>query len=118
MTTWVSKSKKKVVLLIVSTFLVYSLSGVFSKFASQYAFLSFGFALSFIGVISALGIYAIFWQRVLCVMELNKAFLMKSVSILFTLFFSFFIFDETITVKNIIGSAFIMFGLGVLAWKR
>lgn len=69
-------------------------------------------------VILALGIYAILWQKLLSFMPLNKAFLCKSITILIILAVSALIFNEIVTLNNIIGAGFIMSGLAVLVWKE
>lgn len=109
--------KDKFSLLLLS-FLVYSCTGIFSKLASQNAFLSLPYVLYFGCVIGALGVYAVLWQKVLSFMPLNKAFLCKSICIVFTLGISYGMFGETITLNNILGAVIIILGLVVLAWKK
>lgn len=104
--------------LLLITFLVYSLSSVFSKCASLYTFLSIPYISYFIGVILALATYAILWQKILSIMPLNKAFLCKSTTILMILAISIIVFDEKISINNILGAALIVTGLGILAWKE
>lgn len=108
----------KRVLFLVTAFLVYSLTGVFTKLASMYDFFSLGYIAVFSVVVILLGIYAILWQKVLSFMPLNKAYLCKSVTILMILAVSTLVFNETVTINNIVGTGFIMSGLGVLAWKE
>lgn len=110
-------SMRRGILLFLS-FLVFSGSGAFCKLASLYPFLSFFYILYFLCVIVTLGVYAVLWQKILTFLPLNKAFLCKSVCIIFTLFFSHFFFSEQITCNNIIGAACIIFGLLLLVWKK
>lgn len=110
-------SKQRFFLLLFS-FLVYSCTGIFSKLASRHAFLSILYILYFCCVVAALGLYAVLWQRVLSFMPLNKAFLCKSICIVFTLGISYWMFSETITLNNILGASIIVLGLVVLAWKK
>lgn len=105
-------------LLLLFSFLVYSGTGVFSKLASQTSFLSIQYILFFCGVIASLGLYAVLWQKILSFMPLNKAFLCKSICIVFTLGISYGLFSEQITCNNIIGVFFIIGGLMVLAWRK
>ena len=104
--------------LIILSFLVYSCTGIFSKLASQHAFLSIPYILYFGCVVGTLGLYAVLWQKVLSFMPLNKAFLCKSICIVFTLCISYWMFAETITLNNIFGAIIIILGLIVLAWKK
>ncbi len=99
------------------SFWVYSCSSVFSKNASLYDFLSVKYILNFLGVISALVSYAVLWQKVLSFMPLNKAFLFKSITIVFILLISHFIYSEDITINNIVGTTFVILGLVVLSCK-
>ena len=104
--------------LIILSFLVYSCTGIFSKLASLHAFLSIPYILYFGCVVGTLGLYAILWQKILSFMPLNKAFLCKSICIVFTLCISYWMFAETITLNNILGAIIIILGLVVLAWKK
>lgn len=104
--------------LLAFVFLVYSLSSVFSKLASTAPTLSFHFIIYILSVLVLLSAYAILWQKVLSFMPLNKAFIFKSVTILMILVVSALVFQEAITINNIIGAGFIMSGLGVLSWKE
>lgn len=105
-----------IVLLLVG-FVVYSLTGVFSKYASMHEFMSLWYIGFFCCTIGTLGIYAVLWQIILKKLPLNIAFLCKSSTIIFSLMFAHFIFSETITLNNCIGAAVILIGLIILAWK-
>lgn len=105
-------------LFMMATFAVYSASGIFTKAASTFQFLSLQYIACFAGAVGVLGLYAILWQLVLKKMPLNTAFLWKSTTILFSLLFAHFIFGESITPKNILGAVFIIAGLTVLTWKK
>ena len=102
-------------ILILITFLVYSLSGVFSKYASFSEPLSWYYILCLSAVVVILGVYAVLWQKLLSTMQLNKAFLCKSVTIFFGLVIANLLFKEDITVNNILGAAIILSGLIVLS---
>lgn len=104
--------------LIVIAFLIYSLSAVFCKYTSQCDFLSLSYCLFLSGVVVSLGIYAILWQKVLSFMQLNKAFLCKSITIVFILGLSVWLFKEKVTMNNLIGVVCIVSGLVVLSWKK
>lgn len=104
-------------ILLLIAFTVYSFSGIFSKSASLCKPLSLNFFLCFGGVITAMGLYAMLWQKVLEFLPLNKAFLCKSVTILIVLCISHFLFNEVITINNIIGAVLILCGLVTLTWK-
>lgn len=99
------------ILLLIFAFFVYSSSGVFTKLASRVDFLSYKYLLYFSAVIVLLGIYAILWQIVLKNVPLTKAFLFKSMTVMFALLFAHFIFEEVITWQNLFGASFIISGI-------
>ena len=105
-------------LLMLLAFFLYVLSGVFSKLASQHPFLSLSYVGYFCCVFFALGLYAILWQKILSFTQLNKAFLCKSITIVMLLAISRCCFGESVSLKNVIGAGFIIFGLIMLAWRK
>lgn len=88
------------------------------KLASKYEFLSFQYVLYLGMTILVMGIYAMLWQKVLELIPLNKAYLYKSSGIGISLMYAYIIFDENITVNNILGCAMIIMGIMVLSYKR
>lgn len=109
---------RRKILLLLLAFVIYSGTGIFTKLASQHSFLSLPYILFFGCVIATLGLYAVLWQKVLTFMPLNKAFLCKSICIVFTLAISYGLFGEHITRNNILGAICIILGLVVLSWKK
>ena len=93
---------------------VYSASGFFSKLASRYDFLSFSYLLCLGGVVLVLGTYAILWQMALKEVPLNKAYLFRSLGVVYGLALAFFVFQETITWGNLLGGGIVLGGLLVL----
>lgn len=108
----------RVIIGMIITFLIYSSTGIFSKLASNYTFLSFQYNIFLAGAIATLGIYAILWQIILKQMPLNKAYIWKSSTIIFSLIYASLIFQETITVQNLIGSGFLIVGITILSQKK
>lgn len=108
----------KKVLLLCACFLVASGSGVFLKLASLYEFLSFHYVLFFGITVLVMGVYAVLWQEVLKLIPLNKAYLYKSSGIGISLMYAYIIFNERITIYNIIGCAMIIAGIIILSYKR
>ena len=106
------------ILLLVTAFLIYSSTGVFSKLASAEEFLSMGYLLRFGLVILALGVYAVLWQIILKRFPLSRAYLYKSMTVIFSLAFAFFFFGEQITVQNILGAVLIICGIIVNSTGR
>jgi drug/metabolite transporter (DMT)-like permease len=108
----------KKVLLLGACFLVASSSGVFLKLASMYKFLSFPYIFYFGITVLVMGVYAVLWQEVLKLIPLNKAYLYKSSGVGISLMYAYIIFDEKITVYNIIGCSMIVAGIIILSYKR
>lgn len=98
-------------LLLIVAFLIYSTTGIFTKMASMQEMLSVPYIQYFSLVVLAIGLYAILWQLILKKVDLAKAFLFKSLTVVFALFFAWSIFGEVITCKNILGCVFIVFGI-------
>ena len=97
---------------------VYSASGFFSKMASRYDFLSFSYLLCLGGVVFVLGSYAILWQMALKKVPLNKAYLFRSLGVVYGLAIAFFVFHESITWGNLLGGGFLLGGLLVLMGEK
>ena len=75
-------------------------SGIFSLPAVSFLF----------GYIVLLGVYAVFWQKVLKGVSLSTAYLSKGSVLFWTLLWSVLFFGEGITVPNIIGTTVIAGG--------
>ena len=94
---------------------VYSTSGIFSKMASQYPFLSLNFCLCYGAVIGILGIYAIGWQQIIKRMPLTTAFANKAVTVVWGLVFGIIFFQEKVTAGKIAGIALVVLGVILFA---
>ena len=97
---------------------VYSASGFFSKMASRQEFLSFPYLLYLGGVVIVLGTYAILWQMALKKVPLNKAYLFRSLGLVYSIAIAYFIFHETITWGNLLGGGIVLGGLLVLMTEK
>lgn len=92
----------------------FSFCGVFSKLASNYGFLSFKFCLFYGISIFILGIYAILWQQILKKFDLTTAFFNKAITIVWAMIWGILFFNETITIKMIIGTIIVLLGIGLV----
>lgn len=90
---------------------VESITGVISKFASQQKFMSLNFILLYGLMIMVLGIYAICWQQAIKRLPLTMAYTNKAVTVLWGIVFGRVFFNETITIKKIIGAVIIAVGI-------
>lgn len=102
----------KNIILLQLTVIIFTLSGIFGKLATDgNAFLSPMFFLFIILDIFVLGIYAILWQQFLKKFDLHVAYANRSLAIFWSLIWSVLIFKDKITVFNIIGTAVIIAGI-------
>ena len=97
---------------------VYSSSGFFSKMASRYDFLSLPYLLCLGGVVLVLGTYAILWQIALKKVPLNKAYLFRSLGVVYGLAIACLVFHESITWGNLLGGGIVLGGLLVLMTEK
>lgn len=91
--------------------IIYSLAGVCSKYAAAYKFLSIKFIVIFIIEIGILGIYAILWQQIIKSIDIFIAYANKGTSLLWSLLWAIMLFNEKITINNIIGIIIVMIGV-------
>ena len=91
--------------------LVYSISGICSKTAAGYDFLSPKWILFYGLVICILGFYAIAWQQVLKHLPLIATYANKAVTTLWGLVWGFVVFHEKITVLKVVGAAVVIAGV-------
>ncbi len=92
-------------------FLVFSLAGVLTKFAAGYDILSIPFLLFYGGSFVILAVYAIAWQQILKYVPLTAAYVNKSVTIIWGLFWGIIIFGEELSKRKIVGSLLVIAGV-------
>lgn len=101
-------------LILQAALLIYAIGSVPSKLASSESFLSFKFCLYYGLLILSLVIYAILWQQVLKKFPLNIAYANKASTILWSMLVGLLLFNEGITVFNIIGSLIVIVGIVIM----
>lgn len=94
--------------------IILSLTGVIAKIASGYKFLSLRLLLLCTLELFIFIVYAIIWQQVIKKTEISIAYANKGTIIIWTLLWARFIFNEMITMANIMGSLIIIVGIIVL----
>lgn len=95
--------------------LFYSISGILSKLAAGFEFLSWQFCLLYIGILAILGIYAIGWQQILKRMPLISAFSNKAVTVVWGIIWGVVFFTEPVTLLKVVGSILIICGVILFA---
>ncbi len=103
--------KLRVLLLLQFAIVIYSLANVAAKMASGYSFLSWQFVLIYALELLALGIYAILWQQIIKRIDLSIAYISRAFSVFWLMLWAVFIFQEKISVNNIIGVVLILAGV-------
>ena len=100
--------------LLYFSFFIYSISAICAKLASRQTILFWTFF--FIGLeIACLGLYAIIWQQVLKYFSLIVAMSNKGIVVIFNLIWSIALFNETISIYNLIGALIICGGIWVVS---
>ena len=104
--------------LLHATIVLFSLTSVFSKFASGFyndGGLSSPFLYLFIfRMLATCGIYALVWQRVIKKFDLNVAYANRTVYIVWSQVWAVLIFHENLSVNNIIGIVILFIGVLVV----
>ena len=103
-------ASRSIIFFLQGAVFLYSLSGVASKYASNYEFLSPGFILCYGVEILLLGIYAIIWQQIIKKTDLSVAYTNKAVGIFWSMIWSIVLFNEKIYINNVIGVVLIFIG--------
>lgn len=91
--------------------LVYSASIIFSKLASGYSFLSFGFCLCYGMMLLLLGVYAVFWQQIIKKLPLMTAYANKAVTVVWGIVWGAAVFQEELTWGKTLGAVLVIAGV-------
>lgn len=88
-----------------------AIANAFAKKASNYPFMSLEFKYYYILQLLLFVVYAVVWQQLIKHFSLSMAYLNKSFGIIWTAIIAVLIFNETITITNILGA--IIIGSGI-----
>ena len=91
-------------------YLVFSLSVLSMKYASSFTFGSVPFFRYYLLSLVLLVAYAFFWQRILAVVSLTRAYSWKSMVFIWIFLFSVLLLGEKVSWKNILGALLIVAG--------
>ena len=94
---------------------LYSCSGVLSKLASRYAFLSAGFCICYAGIIALLGIYAICWQQIIKRMPLTTAYANRAITVVWGMVWGVVVFKEHLGILQVAGGIVVLIGVALFA---
>ena len=104
------KTKLKDICILQIVIAIYTLSTVCAKFASGQEFMSFQFILYYVIEMMILGVYAIIWQQLLKKFDVSIAYANKAMGLLWSIVWAILIFNDTITIKNVIGVLIVIIG--------
>ena len=113
MTDEKKKGRVKILLLLSLSLVLQSLSSVFIKYAGQFETLSPEFIFYYVIAVGCLGVFAIMWQFLLELIPLTTAYLRKGILYILILIWSVILFNESVTINNIIGSIIIIAGISL-----
>lgn len=103
--------KWKNILQLQAVVIIYTISSVMAKAASErkeeYLLFLFFFGLEFI----LLGIYALLWQQMIKKFELSVAYANRAMAILWSMIWAVLFFHDRITIRNILGVAIVLVGI-------
>lgn len=105
-----NKNIKYIIYLHVELFIL-SLSGICSKMAAQYEFLSPWWLFWYALVILNLGVYAIVWQQIIKHLPLTTAYANKAVGIIWGILWGVVFFGEQIKWNTIVGAVIVIAGV-------
>lgn len=106
-----SKQEKWTFLCLQLLLAIYSLGGIFSKLAANQPFLSIKYILYYGVVLFILMLYAVFWQQVIKRLPLIVAYAAKAITVIWGVVWGALIFQEKITLWNVIGALVIVVGI-------
>lgn len=94
--------KFKDILFAIFIYIIFPFSSVFMKLASSNSNMAMKLFL-FCCSIGVLAIFSILWQMLLKKVDLTKAYLFKSTTIIWNVFYGILIFEEKITFMMVLG---------------
>ena len=110
--------KKKIgladILQLQGAVVVYSLSTVAGKLASDYEFLSFKYILFFGLEFVILAVYAIIWQQMIKKFQLSIACANKALTLMWSMLWNFIIFSTGITLWKVVGVLLVIVGVVIM----
>lgn len=109
-----NKTKIKYLIALHIELLILSLSGVCSKMAAQWQFLSFWFIFWYALVLINLAVYAIVWQQIIKHLPLTTAYANKAIGIVWGILWGIIIFGEQIKWNMIVGAVIVIIGVIVV----
>lgn len=108
-------NRAKVLIALHALLLLFSMSGIFSKLASGYPFMSAGFIICYGGMVCVLGVYAIGWQQIIKRLPLTTAYANRAVTVVWGIVWGTVLFGEPVTWQKVLGAVVVLFGVALYA---
>ena len=105
------RNKVLIILSLQGALVIYALSTVTGKFASNYEFLSSKYLVLLFIELALLGLYSILWQQIIKNIDISIAYSNKATCIIWGLIFGVLIFKEKVTLLKIVGVIVIITGI-------
>ena len=102
--------KIKNIVLLQLIVIIYTFNSILAKFSAGEEVMSIKWIAFYVGEVAILGIYAILWQQMIKRFELSVAYANRAMALIWSAIWAVVIFHETLTIKNIIGIAFVIVG--------
>lgn len=112
------KSSAKTLVFLHLLLMIFSTSGIFSKKAASFPFLSLPFFVCYSLVLFLLFLYAIGWQQVIKRIPLTTAFANKAITVVWGIIWGTLFFGETISIGKIIGASFVVIGIIIFSYSE
>lgn len=109
------KTDVRILLALHCLLVLMSLSGVMSKFAARFEFMSVGFVLCYGAMVVLLGVYALGWQQVIKRIPLTTAYANRAVTVLWGIVWGALLFHEGVNPLKIAGALVVLFGVVLYA---
>lgn len=113
--TGFNRDKLKVLLALHLLLVLFSCSGIMSKLAAGYEFMSLGFILCYGGMLLLLGVYAIGWQQIIKRLPLTTAYANRAITVVWGIVWGALLFGESITAPKILGALVVLVGVVLYA---
>lgn len=101
----------KVIIVLLLVNLLFSTVSIAMKYTSGQELLSMKYFIGLGVIILMLGTYAVLWQQILKRVNITLAYIFKGTGVIYVLLYSVFLFGESISVWNILGTAIIVTGI-------
>lgn len=110
-----TRDRARVLLALHLLLALFSFSGILSKLAAQYPFMSPGFVVCYGGMVCVLGVYAIGWQQVIKRIPLTTAYANRAVTVVWGIVWGALLFHEAVSWQKVLGAVVVLAGVVLYA---